>query len=417
MTSEGMRSMSQARDGERKKPVGRDSRRSRPERFHTEGVTRVLAFYTNEQMQENQYVGGAETRFESLVAALKPLGVEFVIVTSRRDKDHIRVSPRYTPSGSARFNSLQLALTGIRMAKTLDCDIVYCYHADLLLSVIPSYVVSLVCRIPLVVVVHDDAKRTEDSLSILGLVWSAPGFRAVLGRIVRRLAIRSAAATICVSRFTLRYGVHTLRARHPKLSSNGVSADWFQLPVREKKYTAVFVGRASKVKGIFTLLSAWKEVMARIGGGNLLIIGPNTYRPKEVKAAIDALDLSQNVEVRGVVKESELRMLVTSSRIFVLPSEREGYGLAVVEAMAAGLPCVLSDIPALKENFGGKALFAPVGDSSALADRIVELLQDEQTAQLLASKGRSLAKSRSWDSVAAREARIINEVAAHRARS
>jgi glycosyltransferase involved in cell wall biosynthesis len=121
--------------------------------------------------------------------------------------------------------------------------------------------------------------------------------------------------------------------------------------------------------------------------------------------------LVQSVVIRGFLQDDEeLRLLVSSSRVFVLPSQREGFGLAVAEAMASGVPCVLSDIPAFAENFGEAALMVPVEDSEALANAIISILQDPATAARLGENGRSLVRTMTWDVVAAREADIVRSL-------
>ncbi|MCM3880903.1 MAG: glycosyltransferase family 4 protein [Vicinamibacterales bacterium] len=67
-----------------------------------------------------------------------------------------------------------------------------------------------------------------------------------------------------------------------------------------------------------------------------------------------------------------------SARLVVLPSEREGFGLPLVEAMACGTPVVASDIPALKEVGGSAAVFCPVGDIDRWVETISALLREEE---------------------------------------
>ena len=99
--------------------------------------------------------------------------------------------------------------------------------------------------------------------------------------------------------------------------------------------------------------------------------------------------------------------LLSSSSIFLLPSRREGFGLAALEAMAHGVPCILTDLPALKEKFGEAAIFVPTNDAESLANGILNLLDDQERQQRMAADGVKLARSLSWDVVAAKEALVI----------
>jgi glycosyltransferase involved in cell wall biosynthesis len=87
----------------------------------------------------------------------------------------------------------------------------------------------------------------------------------------------------------------------------------------------------------------------------------------------------------------------------VFPSQEEGFGLAILEAMAAGLPCILSDLPALRENFNDSAIFVKPNDVEGFAQAELALLHDHDRFKLLQKKGKELAKEYSWDNVARKE--------------
>jgi glycosyltransferase involved in cell wall biosynthesis len=94
--------------------------------------------------------------------------------------------------------------------------------------------------------------------------------------------------------------------------------------------------------------------------------------------------LATGLDVAGAVIETEhltrpaLAACYRSARLLVLPSEREGFGLPVVEAMACGTPVVASAIPALKEVGGSAAVYCPVGDVDRWVKTVSELLQEER---------------------------------------
>ena len=78
-------------------------------------------------------------------------------------------------------------------------------------------------------------------------------------------------------------------------------------------------------------------------------------------------------------------MVLARATALVAPSRAEGFGLPVLEAMAAGVPVVSSDAPALVEVGGGATVTVPVGDAAALADALAEVVASEQ---LRAATGR-----------------------------
>jgi glycosyltransferase involved in cell wall biosynthesis len=107
--------------------------------------------------------------------------------------------------------------------------------------------------------------------------------------------------------------------------------------------------------------------------------------------------------VLGPVTDSELERLYRAADVFALPSTKEGFGLAVLEALAAGLPVVVSDLDVFRTYLadGESALMAPVGDHAALADAIMRAAADPELAARLRDGGRAVAARHDWDAAAA----------------
>lgn len=103
---------------------------------------------------------------------------------------------------------------------------------------------------------------------------------------------------------------------------------------------------------------------------------------------INKLGLSRNVTISGFVSNQEAVRLLKSSRIFVFPSTAEGFGLVVAEAIAAGLPCILSNLPALKENFHSVGVFVEPKDVEGLVQAILASLSDPENAENSKKEGK-----------------------------
>jgi glycosyltransferase involved in cell wall biosynthesis len=99
-----------------------------------------------------------------------------------------------------------------------------------------------------------------------------------------------------------------------------------------------------------------------------------------------------------------------ASKVFVFPSLLEGWGLAVAEALACGLPVVCYDIPAIREIFGGcKSVFLiPAGNEDRLALAILQVLKMDLPE--LAKISKNYVKDFDWDRVAFRDLEIIKAV-------
>jgi glycosyltransferase involved in cell wall biosynthesis len=191
-----------------------------------------------------------------------------------------------------------------------------------------------------------------------------------------------------------------LGAKSVVVIGRGVDRSWFSSNADPKTIDAIFVGRVSKDKGVDTLLRAWREVLQTRQNARLTIVGSSDEQEFFEEMSAD-LNLGLNVTFVGYVSEkARIRQMLQSSKIFLLPTTNEGFARAVAEAMASGLPCILSDIPNLREVYGGAAVFVPVGDHLSLAEEIIDLLADESKRVRLGQSSRAFAKRFQWDKVA-----------------
>jgi glycosyltransferase involved in cell wall biosynthesis len=154
-------------------------------------------------------------------------------------------------------------------------------------------------------------------------------------------------------------------------------------------------------KGLDVLLRA----LAIAGSGlpPLVVVGRSGWGGVELETMARGLGLpSGSVRQLGGVSDADLAAVLSSSSLAVVPSRAEGFGLPVVEAMAAGVPVVTSDVPALVEVGGGATRVVPVGDAEALAAALVGLLDDPAARAGLRSAGLIRAGDHTWSAVAER---------------
>ena len=170
------------------------------------------------------------------------------------------------------------------------------------------------------------------------------------------------------------------------------------------------VGGIEPRKGSLTLLRAFAAARAALPERRpvLLVAGGATlfdHRDEigRFHALRDDLDLDGSVRVLGPVTDEELERLYRAADVFALPSTKEGFGLAVLEALAAGVPAVVSDLDVFRTYLtdGDSALMAPVGDHDALADAMVRAARDPELAARLRDGGRVVAARHGWDAAAA----------------
>ena len=169
--------------------------------------------------------------------------------------------------------------------------------------------------------------------------------------------------------------------------------------------TILFLGKDFRRKGGTVLLEAFALVRRRVPRARLLLAGPPAPPP-----------LPERVFYLGDVSFTELPALLAQTSVVALPTLREPFGLALLDAMACAVPVVATRVEAVPEivEDGGTGLLVPPGDPEALADALVALLADPARARALGQRGRERVAERFlWRHAAARLDRALAEAGAH----
>lgn len=155
----------------------------------------------------------------------------------------------------------------------------------------------------------------------------------------------------------------------------------------------VHVGRFAEQKNHFGLLRIFQLVLQRFPNTKLLLIGEGALRA-EVEEGVRKRQLSQAVRFLGI--RDDVTALVSRCDVFLFPSWFEGFGLAALEANAAGIPVVASNVVGSKEAIddGATGLLRDPHDSAGMAEAVVTLLADPVLANRLGVAARTRAKDR-----------------------
>ncbi len=199
---------------------------------------------------------------------------------------------------------------------------------------------------------------------------------------------------------------------------NGVDAEFFT-PAGERfaDPTILHLGRLRRYKRPDLALEAFGRLIEGGTEARLVFAGGGDEQPKLEQRA-RALGLGERVEFRGAVSEEEKRALYRRAWIHAVTSEKEGWGLTVVEAAACGTPSVASDVPGLRESVvgGETGLLVQHGDVPALADAFRKLLTQHEIRSQMGRRALAWARSLSWDR-AADEMLAVLRTALERSRS
>ena len=183
---------------------------------------------------------------------------------------------------------------------------------------------------------------------------------------------------------------------------NAIPDKFFALPDPEARARSrtdhvdvLSVGRLDKFKGGDVLLRAWQSVTRSKPDAHLTMVGDGPER-SNLEALARNLSIGDTVSFTGT--SFDVAEQYGTAGLFVLPSIQEGMPNALLEAMAAGLPCVASDLPGTRGivEDGTSGMLVPAGDPQALAGALIELLGDERTRQKLGLAARE--RVRPWAS-------------------
>lgn len=157
----------------------------------------------------------------------------------------------------------------------------------------------------------------------------------------------------------------------------------------------IFTGRLSEEKCLDSLINAWKLVIALFPDARLLLLGEGgAFRNVEdsLRKQVRDLGLEGNVVFKGFVPNPKDYLIAADA--FILPSRSEGMSNSLVEAFACGSTIVASDIGANREIciHDVNSLLFPVGDSDRLAEHLIRVFSDHETAERLGENARSLAE-------------------------
>ncbi len=361
-------------------------------------------------------LSGGDLRFIEIMKRLtQNEDVKLTIVTSKLGKSLCKLrglnqSFVETTQENTTGNILSLYARRIFSSLSIKLDFygsVFYSTSDFLPDVLPAYRAKSGSDIKWVQVIHHlydkPFSRLGENFFINFLGFFSQRFSLILIK-------RRADLVIVVNPITklqlMRIG---FRENKISVNYNGVDAKKFHcFETSIKKYAAVFLGRLSVSKGIFDLIDVWKRVTKEKPGEVLAIIGRgNDHVEKRLRDLIKNNNLENNINILGPLQDPDTISIMNSSKLFLFPSHEEGFGIAVLEAMACGLPVVAWNLSVYKNVFCQGMITIPVGDFERMANAVLELLNNPELRSNISKYSQILASKYDWNDIARKEKLLI----------
>jgi L-malate glycosyltransferase len=267
-----------------------------------------------------------------------------------------------------------LAALAVRMAAELRRRRVQILHSYLFHANFAGTLAGRLARVPVVMV----SKRSLDR--------HREASKRLAARLANRLARRVTVPAEAIARHV--HAVEGCPLDKIIVVPNGI--DLTRVPVAQPSSNPVVgsVGRLEIRKGHANLLEAAPLILDRIPGARILLVGDGPERATLARQA-QSLGVADRIDLRGMVPDGA--SVLPEMSVFVLPSHVEGMSNALLEAMAAGLPVVATNIGGNGEVVlaGETGLLVPPRDPVALAEAIVLLLKDAERARAMGAAGRA----------------------------
>ncbi len=353
-------------------------------------------------------VGGTEIYLRTLLAALAeidPLDEYFIFANRETGRELAPPAPNfhYEPqpvpgvSRPARTIWEQCALPVVAARRGLD----------VLLNA--GLTAPLLCPCASVTVMHD--------LQHLRLPQN---FRWYLRPFWRMFLFQSAVssdALIAVSEATrddlLRY--YPVPASRIHVIGHGVDEKFFELGHRRRERPpqpmVLCVSTLHPHKNLERLVRAFAAFRRTRPEYRLVLAGMRGHHAEAIEKAIAQAGQTETVRVTGWIERERLYELFLDAAVFVYPSTFEGFGMPILEAMAAGVPTACSNIEPMRGIAGPAALMFPPEDEAAITEALLRLTSEEELRDRLSRDGPERASRFSWRRAAEATLEVLRSVA------
>ncbi len=282
---------------------------------------------------------------------------------------------------------------------------------------VPHFNVPLIYSGKLVITIHDliHHEFTQESATTRNLVIFK--VKRLAYNLVITLAVKKAKKIIAPSNFVREKLIKTFKLQKEKIITiyEAAEEEYFrnQKPeTRNQKPFLIYVGNVYPHKNLNKLLDAFKILTTHHSPltTHLILVCPRDVFWNRLTEQIDKRELSKVVQTRGYTHPKELAALFRGASAYIFPSLSEGFGIPGLNAMAAKLPLLASDIGVFREVYGDAALYFDPKNPKDIAAKIRKVLIDSKERSLLIEKGEKQVKKYSWQKMARETLKVYESI-------
>ncbi len=339
--------------------------------------------------------------------------IEFYIIINQEDHARFFTGPGKAPILKIVHSKVHTLSEQVELPRWLQKNHIDLFHSP------SSLVAPFWTPCPMVLTVHDLLFKSHPEF--LNTIIARGYFKLIHDR-----AVSQSARIITVSEFTRK----ELEQFHPGAGDktrtvyNGIAeafdgqmerglVEEFKQKTAVRSFYFLAVGSLKRHKNFATLLQGFSKLKAQtVVPVQLVILVKRDLRnpDKSIAGLVDKLCLSEHVIFLDNLSEAELAAAYVGAEAFISTSLYEGFGLPVAEAMASGVPVIVSDIDVFREVTGGNALYVDPCSATSVACAMQQVLDDQDGCQKIVNAAFEQSRMFSWRAAAAKTLAVYREV-------
>lgn len=372
-----------------------------------------------EKVEKGYHIGGVERHVFELSMALTDLGHSVTVLTTKSPSHRIYkeiegIEILRVPYGISLYSS-SIPFGIFRYFNPIKYDLIHAHTPN------PT-IADLTCfhnkgKVPFILTYHNDITKDGFHGKIISTLYNE-----TLGSFLLTHSNMIIATTQNYVKMSVNLRPHRKKV---KVIPNGTSLEKFSTIYNENflvnRYNIspdskviLFVGALEEYKGIDYLIAAFKKALDHEENCVLVIVGFGILFEK-LRRFSEKKEISDKIIFAGYVRDDELPNYYASCNFFVLPSisEKEGFGIVQLEAMACGKPVICTNLPGVNEVDIDElaSIHVPPKDVDSLANAMITMLENDDLVKKMGINGRMLVEDKyDWKKIAKMTEKIYNEV-------